>query len=245
MFHLSSNLGPALQPQGSAMSRVLMIDIGGTNVKLRASGREEMIKFPSGRSLSAQQMVEQTLQLTGDWAYDYVSIGFPGLVKDGVPVREPLNLGGGWLNFDFSAAFGCPVRLVNDAVLQALSVYEGGRMLFIGFGTSIGCALAVEGVITNIEVGLVPIGKDGRFMDRLSKAARRERGHEKWQRDVFTAVALLKDMFWPDETVIGGGNAKHLSPFPAGCRRTSNREALRGAERLWAIPVGQTSRFVL
>lgn len=244
MLHLSSNLGPVAVPQTYAGTRVLMIDVGGTNVKLMVSGREEMLKFPSGRTLSAQQMVEQTLQLTSDWSYDCISIGFPGLVRDGAPSREPLNLGGGWLGFDFTEAFGRPVRLVNDAVLQATAAYEGGRMLFVGLGTSIGCALAVDGIFTNIEVGLIPLGKETRFMDRLTKASRRERGHEKWQRDVFTAVALLKDMFWPDETVIGGGNAKHLLPLPAGCRRTSNREALRGAERLWGHSVGRVRSLV-
>lgn len=221
-----------------------MIDVGGTNVKLRVSGREEMLKFPSGRTLTAEQMVERTLQLTDEWSYDCVSIGFPGLVKDGIPSREPLNLGGGWLGFDFQHAFGRPVQIINDAVLQAMAAYEGGRMLFVGLGTSIGCALADDGIITNIEVGLIPIGKETRFMDRLSKAARRERGHDKWQRDVHTAVALLKDMFWPDETVIGGGNAKHLHPLPAGCRRTSNRDALRGAERLWDFNTGRAGGLV-
>lgn len=244
MLHLSSNLGPVALPQTSAGTRVLMIDVGGTNVKLMVSGREEMLKFPSGRELSAQQMVTQTLRLTSDWCYDCISLGFPGLVRDGAPVREPLNLGGGWLGFDFAEAFGRPVQIVNDAVLQATAAYEGGRMLFVGLGTSIGCALAADGIITNIEVGLVPLRKETRFMDRLTKAARRERGHEKWQRDVYTAVALLKDMFWPDETVIGGGNAKHLHPLPAGCRRTSNREALRGAERLWDINVGRVCNLV-
>lgn len=244
MLHLSSNLGPSALPQASADTRVLMIDVGGTNVKLRVSGREEMLKFPSGRELSAKQMVEQTLQLTSDWAYDCISLGFPGLVRDGIPAREPLNLGGGWLGFDFAGALGRPVRIVNDAVLQATAAYEGGRMLFVGLGTSIGCALAMDGIITNIEVGLIPLGKEDRFVDRLNKAARRERGQEKWQRDVYAAVTLLKDMFWPDETVIGGGNAKHLYPLPAGCRRTSNRDALRGAERLWDINVGRARSLV-
>lgn len=240
MFHLNSNFAVGPRPRTSVTPRVLMIDIGGTNVKLMVSGKDEMLKFPSGRELSAQQMVEQTMKLTRRWRYDCVSIGFPGLVKNGAPIREPLNLGGGWLDFDYAGTFGRPVRMINDAVLQAMAAYQGGRMLFIGFGTSIGCALATDGVITNVELGLVPIGKSSRFMDRLSKAARKERGHDKWQRDVHTAVALLRDIFWPEDTVIGGGNAKYLDPLPSGCRRTANRDAIRGAERLWSNSIRRT-----
>jgi len=222
-------------PVQTAKKNILMIDIGGSNVKLMMRGREEgMVKFPSGKQLRPEEMVQETLQLTRKWPVEAISLGFPGLVRNGRPVREPLNLGGGWMDYDFESALGCPVRMVNDAALQAIAAYSGeGRMLFIGFGTSIGCALVADGAVTNFELGLIPMSANKRFMDRLTKAARLDRGHKKWQKDVHTAVALLRDTFWPDETVIGGGNAKHLDPLPADCRRTSNTDALLGAERLW------------
>lgn len=233
MFRITMTPAVIGEIPAEAKPRVLMIDVGGSNVKLMCSGNTEMRKFPSGRELSAEQMVAQVKEFTAGWSYDCISIGFPGLIKYGAPVREPLNLGGGWLGFDFARAFGCPVQMINDAALQALAVYEGGRMLFVGFGTSVGSALVADGTVTNLELGLVPIGRRGMFMDRLSKAARKERGEAKWQADVHTAVALLRDIFWPDDTVIGGGNAKHIEPLPPGCRRSNNLNALRGAERLW------------
>jgi predicted NBD/HSP70 family sugar kinase len=227
-----------------------MIDVGGTNVKLLTRQQPEMVKFPSGSTLAAQQMVERTLELTQGWGVTEITMGFPGLVKDNRPVREPLNLGGGWFGYDFERAFGCPVTIINDAALQALAAYSGeGRMLFVGFGTSIGCALAADGCITNVELGLIPMGRDKRFMDRLSKAARNERGQRKWERDALTAIALLRDIFWPDVTVIGGGNGKHIEELPEGCMRTNNAEAILGAERMWpgadlrGIPCGGSIRI--
>jgi polyphosphate glucokinase len=230
---------------------VLMIDVGGTNVKLacRTTGGE-LVKFRSGSKLSADAMVTQALRITRKWGVTAVTLGFPGLVRDNAPAREPLNLGGGWLGYDYEAALACPVRIINDAAMQALAAYSGkGRMLFVGFGTSVGCALIADGVLTNIETGLIPLTRRECFKDRLSKEARRINGHARWQQDVDKAVALLQDMFWPDETVIGGGTAKHLNPLPSRCRRISNREALKGAERMWpgsdlyAESVGTTWRI--
>ena len=213
--------------------KVLMIDIGGSNVKIMVSGNEEMRKFPSGRELTARQMVTGVKALTKDWDYDVISLGFPGLVENGQLVREPLNLSGGWLRFDFAKAFGHPVRIINDAALQALANYRGGRMLFVGFGTSVGAALIADDVIVPVELGLIPFTRRQTFMSRLTKEARRENGHTRWQKDVHAAVKLLQDVFWPRDTVIGGGNAKVLDPLPPNCRRTSNREAILGAIRLW------------
>ena len=226
-----------------------MIDIGGSNVKVMVNGNEEMRKFPSGRELTAKQMVAGVKQLTGDWKFDAITIGFPGLVQDGKLVREPLNLSGGWLNFDFGKAFNRPVRIINDAAMQALSNYKGGRMLFVGFGTSVGAALVADDVVVPVELGLIPFSKRHTFMSRLNKEARRNDGHERWQKAVYEAVALLQDIFWPADTVIGGGNAKHLEPLPPKCRRSSNREAIQGAVRLWkgadlhAAPYGTTWRI--
>jgi polyphosphate glucokinase len=228
---------------------ILMIDIGGSNVKMMVSGNEEMRKFPSGRELTAVHMVAGVKAATADWKYEAISIGFPGLVRDGKLVREPLNLSGGWLEFDFASAFGVPVRIINDAALQALANYEGGRMLFVGFGTSVGASLIADDSIVPVELGLIPFSRRHTFMSRLTKEARRRNGHTRWQKDVHAAVTLLRDIFWPDDTVIGGGNAKCLDPLPANCRRTSNKGGIWGARRLWeggdilAKPYGTTWRI--
>ena len=213
--------------------KILMIDIGGSNVKMMVSGCEELRKFPSGRELTAQQMVAGVKAATADWDFDAISMGFPGLVEHGNLVREPLNLSGGWVKFDFAQAFEKPVRIINDAALQALANYKGGRMLFVGFGTSVGATLIVEDVIVPVELGLIPFSRRHTFMSRLTKEARRANGHTRWQKDVLIAVALLQDIFWPGDTVIGGGNAKYIEPLPNKCRRTSNREGVLGAIRLW------------
>jgi polyphosphate glucokinase len=229
--------------------RVLMIDVGGSNVKLMVSGNEEMRKFPSSRVMTASEMVEGTLAQVGDWEFDAITLGYPGLVKDGRLVREPLNLGGSWMTFNFEHAFKKPVRIINDAAMQALAVYRGGRMLFVGFGTSICAALVADDVIVPLELGLIPMGGKDIFMTRLTKAARKESGHTKWQKGVHEAVALLRDVFFPEDTVVGGGNAKVLDPFPEGCRVSQNRLAHRGAARVWegadclAIPHGTTWRI--
>lgn len=217
----------------SPLPRVLMIDIGGSNVKVMLTNNPEMRKFPSGRTLTAQAMVEGVKSLVKDWVYDCVTLGFPGLVKDGKLLREPLNLSGGWLNYDFSAAFARPLRIINDAALQALANYTPGRMLFVGFGTSVGAALIADDVIVPVELGLVPFGKKHRFMTTLTKEARRNLGQQRWHEYACSAITLLQDMFWPTNTVIGGGNAKNLEPLPPNCIRTTNREAIRGAIRLW------------
>ncbi len=229
--------------------KILMIDIGGSNVKLMLTGQKEMRKIPSDRKFSAKDFVTQVKENLAGWSFDAISMGFPGLVKDGQLVREPLNLGGGWLDFSFEKAFGCPVRIINDAALQALASYKGGRMLFVGFGTSIGGAVVADDVIVPIELGLVSLRNGEPFLKRLTKVARKENGGKKWQRDVEEAVILLQDVFWPEDTVIGGGNAKHLDPLPPGTRRRSNRDAIIGAQRLWegadmlATPYGTTWRI--
>lgn len=213
--------------------KILMIDIGGSNVKMMISGGVEMRKFPSGRELTAADMVKGVKLMTADWEYEAITMGFPGLVEKGRLVREPLNLSGGWLKFDFARAFGKPVRIINDAAMQALAHYKGERMLFVGFGTSVGAAMVVDGVIMPVELGLIPLTKRHTFKSRLTKEARRRYGHDRWQKEVHRAVALLRDVFWPAETVIGGGNAKHLDPLPEGCRRSCNQDAIHGAVRLW------------
>ena len=212
--------------------KVLMIDVGGTSVKLMASGHEGFRKMPSGRGLSAAKMVKGVLKATEDWEYEAVTLGFPGLVRDGRIARNPLNLSGGWMDFDFDKAFKRPVRIINDAAMQALARYESGRMLFVGLGTSVGAALIADDVVVPLEIGIMRLSKSESFMDRLSKEALNTRGKARWQKAVVRALAVLRDVFWPDHIALGGGNAKHLDPIPEGCER-GDQDAFRGALRLW------------
>lgn len=213
--------------------KVLMVDVGGTNVKMMAAGHEGYRKFPSGEKLTAAQMAKGVLKATEDWEYEVVSLGFPGLVVDGQPSRNPLNLGGGWVGFDFRKALKRPVHIINDAAMQALAHYEGGRMLFIGLGTSVGAALIADDTIIPIEVGMLRLTKTQGFMDRISKPALARLGRKRWEKSVFRVVELLQDCFWPQDIYLGGGNAKLLSALPQGCRRGDNQDAFRGALRLW------------
>jgi predicted NBD/HSP70 family sugar kinase len=215
------------------MSKVLMIDVGGTSVKLMASGHEGFRKFTSGRTLTGAKMVKGVLETTEDWKYDVVTLGFPGIVRDGKVARNPLNLGGGWLDFDFEKAFKKPVRIINDAAMQALASYESGRMLFLGLGTSVGATLIVDDMVVPLEIGLIPLSKSEAFMDRLSKEALNADGKRRWQRSVERAVALLQDIFFPDVFLIGGGNAKHVNPLPDKCERGENQDSFKGAIRMW------------
>lgn len=213
--------------------KVLMIDVGGTSVKLMSAGHEGFRKVPSREKLTAAQMVKGVLAATEDWDFEAISLGFPGLVRDGQPARNPLNLGGGWVEFDYEKAFKRPVHIINDAAMQALASYEAGRMLFIGLGTSVGASLIADGTIIPMEVGLLRFTKSVGFADRLCKDSRDKIGHKAWEKSVWKAVALLRDCFWPDDVVIGGGNAKTLVELPAGCRVRNNQDAFRGALRLW------------
>lgn len=213
--------------------KVLMIDVGGTNVKLMASGHEGFRKIPSGRTLTAAKMVKAVLSATADWKYEVISLGFPGLVRDGKIARNPLNLAGGWLDFDFEKAFKKPVRIINDAAMQALANYESGRLLFVGLGTSVGATIIADDTVVPLEIGSMPLSKSEAFMDRLSDAAMSSGGKRRWQKSVNRAVELLRDIFWPDHFKLGGGNAKHIDPLPPGCERGDNQDAFRGALRLW------------
>lgn len=212
--------------------KVLMVDVGGSNVKMMATGHEGFRKFPSGRELTAAQMVKGVQEATKDWEYEAISIGFPGLVAGGKITRNPLNLGPGWVGYNFKKAFGVPVRIMNDAAMAALSHYEGGRMLFIGLGTSVGAALIVDDVVIPIEVGLLRISRSEAFMDRLSKESYKE-DSKAWRKAAEDAIELLRDVFWPDRVVVGGGNAEKLDPFPEGIKLGNNQDTFRGATRLW------------
>jgi len=216
--------------------RVLVIDIGGSHVKILVSGRRTPIKISSGPGLTARQMVRAVRAATADWSYDVVSIGYPGVVVDGKPATEPVNLGPGWVGFDFRRAFDCPVKVINDAAMQALGAYQGGRMLFFGLGTGFGSALIVDGALEPMELGHLPYRKGRTFEQYVGKAGLKRLGRKKWRRHVEHVVTRLKAALQADEVVLGGGNVKLLEELPAGARRGSNADAFVGGFRLWRAP---------
>jgi polyphosphate glucokinase len=212
--------------------KVLVIDVGGTNVKILATGHEVARKFPSGATLTPERMVQGVRQLAAEWQYEAVSIGYPGPVLKGRLAAEPHNLGRGWLGFDFEAAFKCPVKLINDAAMQALGSYEGGKMLFLGLGTGLGSALIIEGVLQPLELAHLPY-KRGTFEDYVGLRGLERMGKKKWRICVADIVARLIAALEPDDVVLGGGNVKKLKELPPGSRAGSNASAFRGGFRLW------------
>jgi polyphosphate glucokinase len=220
--------------------KVLVIDVGGTHIKVLVSGEMEPRKFASGPALRAKQMVAGVKKVVGDWRYEAVSIGFPGPVLRNRPVSEPRNLGGGWVGFDFSSAFGSRVKLVNDAAMQALGSYRKGKMLFLGFGTGLGSALIVDGIVEPMELGHLPY-KKGTYESYVGNEALIKDGKGKWRRHVADVVARLTAALEPDEVVLGGGNAKELKELPPKCRAGDNRDAFLGGFRLWEEVLSPTA----
>jgi polyphosphate glucokinase len=218
-------------PQGHAMN-VLVVDVGGTHVKILASGQQEHREFPSGPALTAEEMARGVKELAGDWKYDAVSIGYPGPVLHGRPVAEPHNLASGWVGFNYGAAFGCPVKVVNDAAMQALGSYKGGKMLFLGLGTGLGTAMVVDGIVEPMELGHLPY-KKATYEDYVGIRGLERRGKKKWCQHVTDIVALLIAALEPDDVVLGGGNVKKLKELPAGCRAGDNANAFLGGFRIW------------
>lgn len=213
--------------------KILVIDIGGTNVKLLASGQRTPIKVPSGPNLTPRQMVDEVLEATADWDYDAVSIGYPGPVARNRPMKEPVNLGGGWTRFDFQRAFGRPVRMINDAAMQALGSYAGKTMLFLGLGTGLGNTLIVDGAVVPMEMGHLPYASGKTYEEFIGEAGLKKLGKRKWRRHVVRIIGLLSAAMNADYTVIGGGNARLLDELPPRVRRGSNANAFRGGFRLW------------
>ena len=212
---------------------ILVIDVGGTNVKVLATHRRKPLKIRSGPKMTAKEMVRVVRQGTTGWHFAAVSIGYPGPVLHGKPVSEPINLGDGWVGFDFKKAFGCPVRLINDAAMQALGSYKGGRMLFLGLGTGLGSALVVDGVLEPMELAHLPYEKGQTYEERVGKSALKQLGKKKWRRGVADVVTRLKAALEADDVVVGGGNAKLLRALPKGVRLGSNANAFVGGYRLW------------
>jgi polyphosphate glucokinase len=212
--------------------KILVIDIGGTNVKMLASGQDTPRKFPSGPEMTPERMVEGVLSATKDWEYDAITIGFPAPILCSQPMTEPVNLGPGWMGFDFGAAFRLPVKVINDAAIQALGSYQGGKMLFLGLGTGLGAAVIMDGVLEPLELGRFHYKKHTLEYYVGNQALKRQ-GRKKWQRCVEDVVERLVAALKPDDIVLGGGNAKKLRPLPSGTRLGDNANAMLGGFRLW------------
>lgn len=219
---------------------VLVVDVGGTHVKLLATGYRTPIKIPSGPDMTPRKMIAAIRKAAAEWEYSAVSIGYPGPVLHGRPVSDPYNLGAGWVGFDYRKAFGRPVKLVNDAAMQAIGSYEGKRMLFLGLGTGLGSALIVDGVLEPLELAHLPYKKGHTYEEYVGLAGLKRLGKKKWRRNVADVINRLKTALQADYVVIGGGNAKLLKDLPAGVRLGSNANAFRGGFRLWQA--GRDSR---
>ena len=219
---------PAAKSRG-----ILVIDVGGTNIKMLASGQKEPRKFPSGPAMTPGKMVRGVRNAVRDWKFDRISLGYPGPVINGHPLREPHNLGSGWMGFDFRKAFGCPVKTINDASMQALGSYRGGRMLFLGLGTGLGSAMIVDGTLEPMELAHLAYKNGKTYEDYLGLRGLKKLGKKKWRRQVAKITEKLKAALEADDVVIGGGNAKRLKKPPAGARLGNNNNAFVGGFRMW------------
>ena len=213
--------------------RVLAIDVGGSHVKVRVSNRRDVRQFESGPQMTAGRMVAGVHKLVGDWTYDVVSIGYPGIVIHGKIVTEPHNLGRGWVGFDFRRAFGRPTRVINDAAMQAIGSYQGGRMLFLGLGTGLGSAMIVDGIVESMELAHMHYKKGRTYEDDVGDRGRRRLGSKKWRRAVKKVVETLRTALEADYVVLGGGNARKLKKMPPGARLGNNDFAFLGGFRMW------------
>ena len=213
--------------------KILVVDIGGNNIKAIATGRKTPIKIPSGPDMTPRVMVKRLLEAIKDWEFDAVSLGYPGAVLNGKPVSDPRNLGGGWVGFNFKKAFGRPVKVVNDAAMQALGSYRKGRLLFLGLGTGLGSALIVDGVLEPMELAHLPYKKGRTYEEYVGRAGLRRMGKKKWRRHVEDVIERFRAALNVDDVVLGGGNAKLLKTLPKGVRRGTNANAFVGGFRLW------------
>ena len=210
-----------------------MVDVGGTHVKVFARDHRHPIKIPSGPRMTAKRMVSLVQDAVSDWPYDAVSIGYPGAVLRGRPVSEPRNLGSGWVGFNFRRAFGHPVKVINDAAMQAWGSYKGGRMLFLGLGTGLGTALIIAGLLEPLELAHLPYRKGRTYEEYVGKSGLERLGKRKWRRRVADVVSRLRAALEVEDVVVGGGNAKLLGRLPRGVRRVDNANAFAGGIRLW------------
>jgi len=214
---------------------VLVVDVGGTHVKILATGQKQHREFPSGSKLTPKQLVAGVKKLAKDWKYNAVSIGYPGVVIRNRIVADPYNLGNGWTGFDFELAFKCPVKVINDAAMQALGSYKRGKMLFLGLGTGLGSAMVVDGIVEPMELGHLPY-RNRTFEDYVGVAGRKRLGQKRWEQAVRDVIARLIAALEPEDVVLGGGNVNNLKKLPPGCRTGDNANAFVGGFRLWQKP---------
>jgi len=221
--------------------KILAVDVGGTHVKILATGEKQKREIVSGPRMTARQMVSRVKKMAQGWAYDAVSVGFPGPVLHDRPIAEPHNLGPGWMGFDFASAFGLPVRVINDAAMQALGSYEGGKMLFLGLGTGLGSAMIVKGIVEPMELGHLPY-KKGTYEDYVGNRGLERIGKKRWRKLVEDVVDRLVAALEPEDVVIGGGNVIHMKKLPRGCRAGNNAHAFIGGFRMWNDESRMTSQ---
>src|SRR5580692_2548522 len=230
---ITPNTPRTKSPLPSKSPKVLVVDVGGTNVKMRATGQKETTKIPSGPTMTASKAVDIVKQASRGWDFDRISLGYPGPIINGRPLREPHNLGGGWVGFDYQKAFGIPVRIINDAAMQALGSYKGGRMLFLGLGTGLGSAMIVNGALEPMELAHLMYKNGKTYEDYLGLRGLKRLGKKKWRRNVAKVTEMLKDALDADYVVLGGGNVKKLKKLPPGARMGNNENAFVGGFRLW------------
>ena len=213
--------------------KILVVDIGGSHVKCRATGRRAVVQLTSGPSMNPTGMMEGLRKITAGWDFNAVSVGYPGVVVQGKIAREPHNLASGWVGFDFDAGFGRPVKIVNDAAMQALGAYKGGKMLFLGLGTGLGSALIVDGMIAAMELGHLRSGPKRTYEDLVGEKARQRLRNKKWRKKVTEVLEGFRNAMLPDYIVLGGGNVRHLKRLPPQTRLGGNADAFAGGFRLW------------
>jgi len=217
----------------SAKKKVLVIDIGGTNIKIITTGVNKRVKIPSHREMTPQEIVDAVMEASKEWKYECISVGCPCAIQNGEILKEPVNLGVGWIGFDFAKAFGMPVKLINDAAMQAYGCYRGGKMLFLGLGTGLGTTLIVDDVIIPMEAGHLPYRKNSSLEDYTGKKGLKRLGHEKWQKHTKRIIKILRDATVAQDLVLGGGNAELIEPLPKNTRRVDNAAAFKGGFKLW------------
>ena len=221
------------RPKPPDPARILVIDIGGSHIKFRLGARGRIRRFGSGPEMTPEEVVRKVRKLARDLPYQAVSIGYPGLVLHGRIAAEPYNLGQGWMGYDFEKAFGRPVRVINDATMQALGSYQGGRMLFLGLGTGLGATLILEGTVEPLEIGHMPYKRGRTFEDYVGERGRERLGNKKWRKAVAEVIGRLKQVLEADYVVLGGGNAARLKELPEGVRLGDNFNAFKGGLHLW------------
>ena len=229
----------AKRKRTASAARILVIDVGGTHVKARVGAHGTIQEFASGPRMGPARMLRRLRKLIRDLDYDVVSIGYPGVVFHGRIASEPHNLAKGWVGYDFARAFGKPVRVINDAAMQAIGSYRGGRMLFLGLGTGLGATLIIDGVVEPTEVGQMPYKRGRTFEDYVGERGRQRRGNEKWRKAVIHVIDALKAAFEADYVVLGGGNAARMKKLPPDVRVGDNRNAFVGGRRIWRQGTGR------